>query len=222
MESLPYLPNHLDGFSYAKWNGLKSGTSALWTSMFCNTFFMDSPTDNSPSAARPAFTGPVWGVAALMMRALKEKGLPGTAATIRLSMEQRDISFETSFSQERIHQLLECGITPLFQPSRGKLAIPALRSVDDSPLSISLGLSRVIHILLGLRSENGPAFDGESLAGELRDSFARYLNSSALRYPETVSVNCSGATERGGIRLALVAGFSREDGGQRIEFTFDW
>lgn len=222
LESLPYLPNHLDGFSYAKWNGLRSGGSALWTSLCCNGFSMLSSSEEKFTAGRPVFTGSLWGVAALMLQALKEKGLPGNAAAIRLSMEQYNISFETEISQERIHQMLECGISPLFQPARGKLGIPALRSVDGSPLSISLGLSRVIHILLRLRSENGPAYDGESLADELQDIFERHLESSACRYPETLTITCSGATERGGVRLSIAAAFSREDGGRRIEFTFDW
>ncbi len=222
LDSLPYLPNHLDGFSFARWKTLKAASSAFWTLACCNGIILRPPFSGSFKDQSPPVASPVWGLAALMLESMSETGNPARAAAKRLSFEQRDEPTETVFSEERTQQLLECGLLPLLKAGRARVGIPPLKTLDGSPIAVTMAVSRVIHILLALREDSGPSDEGQSLADELQLAFEKHLASCCRRDVAAVTVDYSKTVSGGKLQLAVSVALSASDSSQRIEFTFDW
>ncbi len=217
--SLPYLPNHLEGFVYARWKKLKSSLSANWTAVCCNGLLYNPASVKKFDINTKKMIAPVWAFATMLSDTLQHTVNSNSSSVRRLSLDFDEAETETVFSEERVHQLLESGLLPLLPISGNMIGIPALDAIDGSPLKINLKLSKLIHNILELRKEYGSYEDGYLLANDLQSAFDEYHKTR--NDTSAVTIKYTGIADRETLRLAITASFSANST-QRIEFTFDW
>jgi len=228
---LPYLPNHLDGFSYARWKTLRARPAAFWTMAFCNGLTIRQPyrcdalagffKESSPLTA-PA----VWGAAALMQKAFTVTGNPCKAGLQKLQLFHQEgeqvQATETVLPDERCQQLLASGILPLVPMRSGAVGIAQLVTIDRGSPARAVALSWTIHTLIRLRKEYGPAEEGETVVLQLQEAFSGYLQTPVFTGVNTITIDNAGTNRNGTVVLGVRV---KPDGPQQteiIEFTFDW
>ncbi len=224
---LPYLPNHLDGFLYARWKTLRSRPAAFWTMAFCNGlsirlphlcgalggFFKESSALTAP---------PVWGAAALMLKAVTATGSPCKAVSRNLQLLESGHPTETVIPVERRQQLLACGILPLVPTRENGVGLPGLVTIDRGNPARTVALSWTIHNLIQLRKESGPAEDGEKVVLQLQEAFSEYLQDPVFTGVERIRLEHSGIGNNGSIILAVKVWATGTEQTEIMEFTFDW
>lgn len=231
LTSLPYLPHHLDGFSYARWKTLRTRQAACWTLAACNGLVIRQPHRCGAGSGffqeqAALLAAPVWGVAALMLKAVDQTGLLCRTAEQNLRSSDGDdtgrSTTEAAIPDDRLQQLLACGIIPLVSLRNNRFTIPDLLSIDGSGPAPSMALSWLIHTLIRMRAEHGPAEDRETLASELRQALSEPLKNQTVACIEELQITSADSTDNGAVVLSVKL---RPTGAERtkiIEFTFDW
>ncbi len=231
MKNLPYLPNHLDGFTYAGWNAQKGRPAAFWTIAACNRFQPNRVDYDASPAGKTVgcshiYLAPVWAVAALTLQAFARTGSP--TAVSRQILHFRDTSaepfamLETSFSDDRSHQLVKCGLLPLMPISGGDgIRLASAVTINGEPFLSPLTLSTIIHTLIGLRQNHGPCDNPESLAASLHEAFSSHPRLKGAVHDGTIEFRGSGPDSEDRVRIEITVD-NRKFGARIINFTFDW
>jgi predicted component of type VI protein secretion system len=165
MKRLPFLPHYIDEPAFAKWRRLRELSSSKWIALLCNRFLIRYPygPENRPRLVQfdePNYLwiSPVWAAGGLLLQSILRTGWPTrftdwqnirlTDLAIHLIEGVRGIPTETSFSDERIDQLVRVGIVPLVSALNKDFAfIPRETTAGGSSLSYQLFLSRVTQFL---------------------------------------------------------------------------
>jgi hypothetical protein len=227
---LPYLPHHLEGFSFAQWKALRAQPAASWTIAACNRFSLTPSRhgDASPELFRlrkPNFLAPVWGVAALLVQSQARTGSPLGIASQLLRVQDADLAgwtpLETTITGDRTLQMAESGLLPLVQ-SRGKgIHLAEAVTINGESILAPLILSTIIHTLIGLRQSSGPSNDPDHLAGALNEVFSRHPRFKGVLPAGAVTFEAVGNDAQGRVILDVMLKH-REFCGKNIEFTFMW
>jgi hypothetical protein len=230
LEHLPYLPHHLEGFSFAQWKALRSQPAASWTIAACNRFSLTPSRhgDASPELFRlrkPNFLAPVWGVAALLVQSQARTGSPLGIASQLLRVQDADLAgwtpLETTITGDRTLQMAESGLLPLVQ-SRGKgIHLAEAVTINGESILAPLILSTIIHTLIGLRQSSGPSSDPDHLAGALNEVFSRHPRFKGVLPAGAITFEAVGNDAQGRVILDVMLKH-REFCGKNIEFTFMW
>lgn len=230
LEHLPYLPHHLQDFSFAQWQALRARPAAFWTIAACNRFSLTSfrPGDASSERFRlstPNFLAPVWGVAALLVQAQARTGSPLGITSQRLHLQDTDLAgwtpLETTITDDRTHQMAASGLLPLVQSRDQGIHLAAAVTITGESILAPLILSTIIHTLIGLRQSSGPSSDPAHVAGALNEVFSRHPRFKGVLPAGAVSFEAIGNDAQGRVLLGVVLKH-RESCGKNIEFTFMW
>ena len=230
LEHLPYLPHHLEGFSFARWKALRAQPAAFWTIAACNRFSL-TPSGHSYASSelfrlgKPNFLAPVWGVAALLVQSHAKTGSPLGIASQLLRVQDADVAgrtaLETAITGDRAHQMAASGLIPLVL-SRGKgIHLAEAVTINGEPILAPLILSTIIHTLIGLRQNSGPSNDSDHLAGALNEVFSLHPRFKGVLPAGAVTFEAVGNDDQGRVILGVMLKH-REFCGKNIEFTFMW
>lgn len=228
LEALPYLPNHLDGFSFARWKALRARPAAFWTTAACNRLLLKPPSGEAPSAGmsgRAACLAPVWAVAALILQSYARSGTPLglSAQLLRLRDAPVDtgMPLEAAISDDRAHQLVASGLLPLMPSGSGSgIRLAEAVTINGEPVVSSLILSTLIHSLICLREIHGPSDDAAVLAAELCGAFALHPRFKGALPDGAIIFEAAGNGD-GSVVLGVTLK-KRPSGAKNIEFTFVW
>ncbi len=229
-ERLPYLPNHLDTFSYARWKALRDQPSAFWAVAACNRFAVQTASTGQPAPGlcrqkKPNSLPPVWGLAALLLQATTRTGSPlGLASQVLGSPEtagEEGVALEFALTEDRASQMAASGLTPLLRSSRHGVHVLEARTIGGTSILSPLTLSTIIHTLIDLRKNSGPVSDPERLAVSLQTAFALHPRLKGVLPVGSITFAAVGKDGEDQIILNVTL-IQRAWGDKNIEFTFTW
>jgi len=157
---IPYIKNHLEHVSYAKWSKIKKHPGAVWLMETCNNFPVRDPNEFED---HPVFASSVWALGILCAKSVKETGWP-TAFTKYTSINIDNLpmfstdgrtpcSVEALFSEDRIMQFTEAGITPLAGAKNKDYSfMPRQASLAGSSIKFQMFFNRIIEALIYMRN----------------------------------------------------------------------
>ena len=158
---IQYVGNHLDDVSYAKFRKLKTHPGASWIMALCNGFAVHPA--NQYESVVPVVS-PVWAAAALCAAGVQESGWPTVFTRYNefrlenLAMIDEDnytASTQALFSEDRIMQLVEAGITPVVgMKNKDTAFIPKQASLNGDSIIFRMFFNRIIELLMELGSGN--------------------------------------------------------------------
>lgn len=179
IHKIPYIKNHLDDVSYAKFKKLKALPGAAWLMAGCNSFAVRPAYDFEEG---PLLVSPVWGIGTLCAKAVNHAGWPmgftryNTNRIEDLAMVnyngKNTASTQALFSEDRIMQLVEAGITPVVGMKNKDFAFtPKEASLAGDSIKFQMFINRIIESLINIRkkrvSDNIPEDDIKTALVEL-------------------------------------------------------
>jgi type VI secretion system protein ImpC len=206
LNTLPYLPHHLDGQAFAKWRRLASSSSARWLAVTCNRLLarypygLDNPARTIPfEESAPLFVSPVWALAALIAQSVATTGWPTCFAQwqkIRITDlplyphgTKDAIATEISFSEDRIEQFIKAGILPLVSPKRSDIAFTlGDTTVGSVPLSYQVLVSKVSHFVLWCKDHIAGPLEPDDLKKRLEKAFALLWETTGHPAPKGLDI----------------------------------
>lgn len=238
MDKLPYLPNFLDEPAFAKFKRLKGLSAGNWLTLTCNSFLARFPygQENKPRTVdfeegKPLWINPVWGLACLLAKSVKETGWPTsftdwhTNKLEGLGLHSPDdgqkLPTEVSITTERIAQFKEAGIMPLVGQLKKDIAFtPVEITVAESSLSFQLLLSRVIGFLLELRDNNSGDVESDSL----RAAFKKFWEKTGHNVPDDldISVEATQPDQPPTVSIKLTPPREVLPSKQKLELSIGW
>jgi type VI secretion system protein ImpC len=242
LNTLPYLPHHLDGQPYAKWRRLAGSPSAKWLAVTCNRlvarypYGQDNPARTIPfEESAPLFVSPVWALAALIAQSVAATGWPTCFAQwqrIRITDlalyapgTKDAIATETSFSEDRIEQFIKAGILPLVSPRRSDIAFsPGDTTVAGVPLSYQVLVSKVSHFVLWCKDNFAASLEPDDLKKRLEKAFALLWETTGHPAPKGLDITLGKLDKHGKQPVTITLTPSREvlPSGATIELQFLW
>jgi len=242
LDKLPYLPHYLDDSVYAKWNHLRDLPAGKWLTVTCNRFLSrarygrQNPAGGLPFEERDEpWLSPVCGLGRLLMQSLAATGWP-TRFTDWQNIRLENLALttnetgpvtptETSFSEERISQLLKGGLLPLV-PFRGKDLVftPAETTVAGTSLCYQLLLSRLVHWVLWCKDHFEADLSVTELEHRLKTALIRFWEETSAKIPENLGISVSPAVGEKPVMVAIHLRPSPQvlPGGEEISLEFTW
>lgn len=228
LHKIPYIRHYLDDMAYAKFRKLKTHAGAAWVMLLANGF-----------AARPAhacedgplFVSPVWGMGTLCAKSVAASGWPLEFTRYpgyqmeNLAMaacdEKNTASTQTLFSEDRILQLIEAGITPMAGVKHKDTAfIPKAASLAGDSIKFQLLMNRLVEALLHARRTKTSGHPEE----EIRLALTRIFTQTGHGLPQTMDVTKTGKASHDGqaFHISFLPPESVFPGSGPIEFSFIW
>ncbi len=225
MNQIPYLKHFLEDSAHAKFRKLASRDGAEWILPLCNCF-----------AARPAhefersplYISPVWALGSLVAESLAETGWPMGFTRCRMedlpmgtSSEQGASSVDGLFSEDRILQFIQVGITPLAGiKNRDSACMPRTACLNGDAPGFGMFFNRIIDALLTrketLKEEHIPE-------NEIADSIRELFIFSGHGGPEELTVMQKDAMDSQGIYdISFIPPATVMPGREKIQFSFMW
>ncbi len=243
LNTLPYLPHYMDDMNFAKWRSLREKAHARWLSLTCNRFLTRYPygSDNPPRMTRfeeedPLWIAPVWAAGALMVQSIARCGWPTRFSAwgeVRLEdmvmhtegATGKSLSTEMYVADERLDQLIRCGIMPLAGAYNADSAcIPRETTIGDASLGYQLFVSIISRFILWCRDH----FSGDMSAPELEDTlkkaFSLFWQRSSQAEPEELEITATttGGDERIIVSLSIKPSRRVLPSGSRVDMEFYW
>lgn len=222
IDTLPFIPNHLESSAYAKFRKLQQSLDGQWICMTCNRFLLRFPygDDNRPrkidfKETQLPWVAPVWALGALIAQRAAHTGWPTRFNDIHQSRIQ-DLAFhtppglppvvsETLFNSDRLVQFTRAGITPLATQSKKDSAFfPKAVTLSAGSLGYQLLLAQVTQFILWCKDTMPPEEHPDVLSASLEKALSAFSNRSRP----------SGFSE-----IRVVAGPVEADGGIPVHFT---
>ena len=224
---IAYLKHYLEEHAYIKWNKIRSHPGAGWLMVVCNGFV------SRPGHAfeKESFcSSPVWALGVLCSQSVHLTGWPMSFTRytdIRLENlpsavvdEKTACSVQALFSEDRILQFVESGITPLVGAKNKDTAfMPRETALSGESILFSMFFNRVIETLMrsgtgGSKSEKA----GDEIVSALTDLFFYFLHP----VPQALSVTSEGpSTDQAPLYLiSFTPPYSLLKSTEKIEFSF--
>jgi len=242
LNKLPYLPNYMDDMSFAKWRSLRGKPHARWLSLMCNRFLTRYPygSDNSPRLTRfeeeaPLWISPVWAAAALMVQSLARYGWStrfSAGSVVRLEdlVMQADatgksLCTEMYVDDERVDQLIRCGIMPLAGAYNTDSAfIPRETTAGGAALSYQLLVSCISSFILWCKDHFNRDINAVELEDTLKKAFSLFWQQSSQAEPEELEISATtiGGDERVILSLSIKPSRRVLPSAERVDIKFYW
>ncbi|MGA1840673.1 MAG: type VI secretion system contractile sheath domain-containing protein [bacterium] len=243
MNRLPYIPHYLDEPSYGKLRHLKETPPAKWLALACNRFLVRYPYgqgSNSPSLIRfnesvLPWVSPVWGLSCLISKSLARTGWPTRFTEwknirikdMALHPEKGSKSFptETSFAEERMHQLIKAGIIPLMSmPNQDIVFTPSEANIAGGSLSYQLFVSRITHFFLWCKDNFREDMTPDELEEGLKKAFSAFWEKTEQEKPECIEISAKKPDPVKPISVKIKIQPSRQVllSGKDVEMEFLW
>lgn len=243
LHKLPYLKTHIDGGFFAKWHKLRESPDGNWLAALAGRFLVRPSYGKDLGAKKvffeetaPLWVSPVWALAALVAQSIEKFGWPSRFTdymTIRLSdlavfyePGGSAYSTETLFSDDRIRQFAEIGITALCGVSKQDTAFfPRGAVASGESLPFQLLFSRIIGYLVRMR-EHAPKYtdDSPTASDYVRHALERLFKDAGSGLPRDIDVTEGEPGENGLAPIRIVFTMSEDilPVARKVEFTFLW
>jgi len=229
MNQIPYLKNFLDDMAYAKFRKLRPLDGAGWVMAACNKFAVRPAHDFE---TQPLFSSPIWALGALAAKAIIDQGWPnGFTQYTRYQLadlalytcdDSGTAAVEALFSEDRIMQFVEAGITPLAGSKNKDIAfIPKAACLNGDHPGFSLFFNRVIEaIILKKEQAKAPSSIKAQITRAIRDLFT--LSGHEPPQDICVSKNKDSLDNQGVYDIGFTPADTVISGTGKIEFSFVW
>lgn len=232
LPTLPYLPNHLEDASYAKWRSLAAKPEGEWLCLTCVPFMGPAADD-----VDPAMLSPVWGVAALAAKSAALNGWPSRLTDhgrVRLEglgrLKGDDDSLGSGaatrivLGEDRLAQFQEAGLSPIAGlAGKDQVILPGFVNLAGDSLAFRLFVSRFLGVLLNLHAEKGPALGQGDVGENVRLALVQALERAGSPPPKDLTVE---AAEDQGNGLVLTLGMTPPTQAMPVagefSFSFTW
>ncbi|MBN1102460.1 MAG: type VI secretion system contractile sheath large subunit, partial [Deltaproteobacteria bacterium] len=242
LSRLPYLKHHLEESAFAKWRKLGEQPGSEWLAVTVNRFLVREPYgDANParpvpfSEREPLWISPVWALGTLVAQSIAGFGWPSRFTDYRrISLNDLAVgSFggeypsatETVFTEERIMQFLEAGITPLVGAIRRDVAfMPKESTLPGGSLKFQLFFNRIVGHLFSLKDAMGEAAMQADVGSWLEEALAELFRDTGHEAPSDISIQAGAAVE--GETIPLRIAFTPPETvlpiSERLEFSLAW
>jgi hypothetical protein len=239
---LGYLNHHLEDAAYAKWRKLKEHPGGDWLVMTANRFLIrgtygeaNPPRPVPFSEHDPPWVSPVWALGTLVAKSVMIHGWParftdyrtislGDLAVVAFG-DEGPAATEAFFSEDRISQFIEAGITPLAGAIRKDTAfMPRETTLSGNSLKFQLFFNRIVGFLFGLKEEMGDAAYQSDLGTQLSSALSELFRGTGHEPPADLSIHAE-AAEPGKpipLRIAFTPPGSILPTSERLEFSLAW
>lgn len=243
IDKLSFLPHTLDNPEFGQFRKIRSLPNASWLCLSCNRLigrpvYKEYPLFNTRqfSESHSPWISPVWGIASLISKRIAKTGLPTGTANIRHN--HLDLMFlesdnqtpaeytEISFSEDRIEQLLRCGIVPLVSiPDQQILFITDTQMLaKDSTLSRQFLTSTMIHLILHLHDTKEYDSGTRNLTTHITEDLRKGLKEICQTNPGEIKITAETGPLIQGLPLHILWNPSHtiSVSGESIAFHFLW
>lgn len=229
LDKLSYINNYLGDVSYAKFRKLKEMAGASWLIANCNKFAVRDP---NKFEDQPLFVSSVWATGTLCAKSVNETGWPMgfsryTAYTVdNLPMFRSNTkgmsSTQALFSDERIIQLNEAGITPVVgAKNKDFVFIPKETSLAGESIKFQMFFNRIVESIINIREQRKSGLTPiEGIKKAITDIFIQ----SEHDKPENISVikENNDMQDQNVFLISFIPPASVIAGSKMVEFTFLW
>jgi type VI secretion system protein ImpC len=243
LNKLPYLPNYMDETSFAKWRSFRDKPSARWISLACNRFLTRYPygSENPARMTRfeeegPLWISPVWAAGALMVQSIARCGWPTRfSAWNEVRLEDlvmhsevatgKSLTTEMFITEERVDQLIRCGIMPLTGSYNTDTAcMPRETTAGDAALSYQLFVSRISRFILWCRDHFSEDITEVELEDTLKKAFSLFWQRSSQTEPEELEITTTvtGPDDRVIVSLSIKPSRRVLPSADRVDMQFYW
>ena len=241
---LQYLPHTVEEQPFARWGHMRKDPASRWLAVTCNRFLARYPygPGNTPREVRfdekgQLWISPVWAVGCLIGQSVIRTGWPTRFSdwtTMRiedLALHQgaggRHLPTETHFAEDRIHQLIKVGITPLASIRDKDVAfIPAETTIQGDPGSLAYQLmaSTVTRFLLWCKDNLPQSLAPAEIEKALEEAFLLFWAKTGHRAPQDLRITAHAAQPDTPVRvkIELAPGRSLLQSGEKFEFELNW
>lgn len=205
---LAYLRHHMDDAAFAKFRSLAASSAAGWLGLLTNR--MAVRTRHAELDEREnLWTAPVWAMATLIAQSLGQTGWSTLFTDYNRFVLQDlaagtegagNMACEVSMGEDRMAQLLECGLTPLVGPlGKDTAFLPKETALDGGSLRHCLLFSRIIGVLLRVQEETADLAStvGSDPAELVRQVLAALFSETGHNVPEDLRVTAGSPGESG-------------------------
>lgn len=206
IDTLPFIPNHIQTASYAKFNALKKSEAGPWVCVTCNRFLIRYPygKDNRPrkaifSESNPLWISAPWALGTLIAQSVEQSGWPTRFTNFNqyriqdLALANPDttppVVVETVLNHERLDQFIRAGLTPLATARDTDMAfVPKAVTIADHDLAYQLLISRVTAFILWCKENLPSEGDATLLKTQLKIALQTFSEQSHPPGFETIEV----------------------------------
>ncbi|MDY7031854.1 MAG: type VI secretion system contractile sheath large subunit [Thermodesulfobacteriota bacterium] len=242
LKKRPFLPHYFNGPAFAKWRRLRNDPVSRWLTVTCNRVLVRYPygENNKPRTVQfqehhNLWVSPVWAIGALIGQSHVKTGWPTRFTdwrVIRLknlacnaTSGRMRVSTETELSDERIHQFISSGITPLVPfTSEDTAFAPAETTVAGTSLCHQLLLSRLAHFIIWCKDNFKGGLKPAEIEKDLRQAVSLFWERSGHPSPEDLEIRAGHPNNEGRIPLQFLLTPSLQvlPSRERIEMEFYW
>lgn len=219
LDQLSFLPHHMEGASFAKYKRLQESSQGRWLCLASNRYLARFPyAPKNHSRLLPfkeneyLWLSPIWAVGALMSARVVQTGLPAGMASRNIVLKDLALSMEGSkeqspmevyLSENRLDQLLRCGIMPLTGWKNQDMAFLAGDVMVSTNVSLSYQslVCRVTHFVLWCRDHWQESFCADELSEKLHAAFALFIEKKESSSSDQLIVDCHDKEE--GIQVSF-------------------
>jgi type VI secretion system protein ImpC len=221
LEALPFLPHYLEAPHFAKLNRLKALPETGWIGLAINRCLLRYPygPENPPryvwfEEAEPPWTGPVWPIAALILKSLQKTGWP-TRFTQWQAFQIENLPLylmdsgvpaaaEALISEDRMDQFRRAGLMPLAAAAnRDAVFAPVETTLGGASLAYQLFAARLTHFLLGLKDRLPSGLTGKLLEEAVKNGIALFWEKTGHPIPDSLVVKAGTPDENAHVSLRL-------------------
>ncbi len=242
LNRLPYLPNHIEDPSFAKWRNLRKARAGGWLAAICNRFLVRYPygPENNPGLihfeeAHPLWISPVWAVGSLIVQSHLKTGWPtrftewlnirlGDLA-LREAEEKKYLPTEVLFPEDRITQLIKVGILPLVSSDRKDFAFtPFETTVAGVSLSHQLFLSRITQFLFWCKDHFEGDLGPAEIEKRLNQAFSLFWERHGQLGPKRIQISAAqpDPEKPATVKILIQPSGQMLPSGERVELELNW
>jgi len=242
IETLSFLPHHMEDMAFAKWRQLRKNPSSKWLVTTCNRFLNRYPygPDNKPGPiyfeeSQPLWLSPVWGTASLIGKSLLKTGWPTRFTdwqNIRIEglalnriEGDRYIPTEANFPEERIPQFIDVGMIPFISPMNKDMAfIPFETNVAGGSLKHQLFLSRITQFLFWCKDHLEKNLEPPEIEKQLHMAFSLFWERTGHLTPHHLDISVRKPKPENPpiVSIAMEPSHQILPSGERIVLELNW
>jgi len=229
LDKLQYLKNHLEDVSYVKFKKLQKLAGASWVIATCNDFAVR---DANEFETQPLGASPVWAFGALCAKAVNDTGWPMKFTRYdkyylenlpMFNQDQKDTSSAAAlFSDERIIQLAETGITAVVGPrAKDFIIIPKESALSCDSIKFQMFFNRIIESIINIKEKKKNS--GLSPEDCIKEALTDIFTKTGHDRPKNILIKKSdNFQEQNSFFISFVPPGSVFLGLNVIEFSFIW
>jgi predicted component of type VI protein secretion system len=242
LSTLPFIPNQVQGASYAKYQSLKQSDGGHWICMTCNRFLIRYPygKENRPrhvqfTESGPLWISPSWALGTLVARNMETTGWP-SRFTDHQQYQIQDLAVanptttphivvETVLSRDRLDQFIGSGLTPLTTAKGSDSAfVPKAVTLSGDALAYQLLTSRVTAFILWCKDNLPAQTEPTALVAQLEKVFRAFSEQSRPPGFEAIDISAGPLDDnaRIPIHVSLTPAAGILSGQRKIELALNW